>query len=304
MREVKKIWFDGEFLDWDKAKIHILAHTLHYGGGVFEGIRAYETKKGPAVFRLKDHIKRLFYSARVLEMDIPFSETDIEKAILELIKINQVKESYIRPIVIFGYGKMGLNPKGAPVNTAIALWPWQAYLGEKPIKVKVSKYIRIHPKSTVADAKICGHYVNSILASQEAQKAGFDEALFLDFEGFVAEGPGENLFIVENEKLFTPLNGSILPGITRDTVFKIAQDLDIETKEEKLSLDRVKSADEAFFAGTAVEICSIGQIDNVLINNREAGEITKKIKDVYQRIIHGKEKKYFNWLSRVDDLQF
>ena len=299
MEEVEKIWFNGKFVDWKEAKIHILTHTLHYGGGVFEGIRAYKTERGPAVFRLKDHIKRLFYSAKALEMEIPFSLEEIERAILELIKINKIEECYIRPIVIFGYGKMGLNLKEAPVSVAITLWPWEKYLGEKPIKVKVSRYIRIHPKSTVATAKICGHYVNSILASLEAQKSGFDEALFLDFEGFVAEGPGENIFIVKDKKLFTPLAGSILPGITRDSILKVAKNLNIETQEKKISLKEIKRADEAFFTGTAVEICPIGKIDDILINNGKIGEITKQIKDLYQRIIRGKEKKYLNWLQFI-----
>jgi len=297
MKEVEKIWLNGRFVDWKDAEIHILTHTLHYGGGVFEGIRAYDTEKGSAVFRLRDHLKRLFYSASCLEMEIPFSQKELEKAILQLIKINQVKECYIRPIAIFGYGKMGLNPKGTPVDVAIVLWPWKAYLGEKPISVKVTKYIRIHPKSTIPDAKITGHYVNSILASLEAQKAGFEESLFLDFEGFVAEGPGENIFMVKNKRLFTPSSGSILPGITRDTVLKIAKDLGIKAEEKKITLEELKRADEAFFAGTAVEICPIGRIDQTLINNGRMGGITQKIKNLYQRIVHGKERKYLNWLQ-------
>lgn len=297
MEEVKKIWFNGKLIDWGKAKIHILTHTLHYGGGAFEGIRTYQTEKGPAVFRLKDHIKRLFYSAKVLRMKIPFSQKEIENAVLKLIKINKVSECYIRPIAFYGYGKMGLNPTGSPVNLAIALWPWEKYLGEKPVKVKVSSYIRIHPKSTVADAKICGHYANSILATLEAHKLGFDEALFLDYEGFVAEGPGENIFMVKDKKLFTPSKGSILPGITRDTVLKIANDLGIKAKEKKIGLDELKNADEAFFVGTAAEITPIAKIDNTLINNGKIGEITQKIKNFYQRIIHGQEKKYLHWLT-------
>jgi len=299
MEKVKKIWFNGEFVDWEKAKVHILTHTLHYGGGVFEGIRAYKTEQGPAVFRLKDHIKRLFYSAGALEMEIPFSPQELEEAVLGLIKINKIEECYIRPIVVFGYGKMGLNPLGAPVNVFIILWPWKAYLGNEPLKVKVSKYIRIHPKSTVADAKICGHYVNSILASLEAQKAGFKEALFLDFEGFVAEGPGENIFMVKENKLFTPSAGSILPGITRDTIFSIAQDLSIEAEEKKIVLEEIKNADEAFFAGTAVEVCPIGQIDEALIGNGDMGEITRRVKSLYQDIVCGKKEKYLKWLSYV-----
>lgn len=298
MEELKKIWMDGKFVDWQEANIHILTHTLHYGGGIFEGIRAYKTNKGPAVFRLPEHIDRFFYSASALEMEIPFSKQEIKQAILETIKINQIEECYIRPIAFFGYGKMGLNPKGAPVQTAIAVWPWGAYLGGKEtISVKISKYIRLHPKSTIADAKITGHYVNSILSSLEIQKAGFDEALLLDYEGYVAEGPGENIFIVKNNKLYTPPLGTILDGITRDSVIEIAKDLGIKNQEKKITVKELKSADEAFFSGTAAEICPIGKIDNTLINNGKMGEITEKIKDLYQKIVHGKEEKYFHWLQ-------
>jgi branched-chain amino acid aminotransferase len=300
MKEQKKIWIDGNFVDWQNAKIHILTHTLHYGSGVFEGIRAYQTEKGTAVFRLKEHIERFFYSASCLEMKIPFSEKEIEKAILKTIKINKLKECYIRPIAIFGYGKIGLNPEGAPINVAIAVWPWAAYLGNKEtVNVKISEFIRIHPQSTIADAKICGNYVNSILASLEVKKAGFDEALFLDFEGNIAEGPGENIFIVKNQKIYTPPQGTILPGITRNSCIQIAKDLGISVKEKQITLKEIKSVDEAFFTGTAVEICPIGKIDETLINQGKIGEITKKIKNIYQRVVRGQEERYLNWLTFV-----
>jgi branched-chain amino acid aminotransferase len=297
MEKTKKIWLDGKFIDWDKAKIHILSHTLHYGGGVFEGIRTYKTEKGPAVFRLKEHIKRFFYSAGVLEMKIPFSQSEIKKAVIELIKVNGLVEGYIRPISIFGYGKMGLSPKGAPVKTAIIAWPWKSYLGEKPVKVKISKYIRLHPKSINVKAKICGHYVNSILASLEAKRNGFQEALLLDYQEFISEGPGENIFMVKKGIIFTPPAASILPGITRDTVIKIAKDLGIKVKEENIKPREIKKADEIFFSGTAAEICPIGQIDNIIINKRRIGPITSRIKNFYQDIIQGKKKKYFKWLT-------
>jgi len=299
MEETKKIWFNGKFINWDEAKVHILTHSLHYGGGVFEGIRAYSTEKGPVVFRLKDHLKRFFYSASQIEMKIPFSKEEIEKAILNLVKINKVKECYIRPLAFFGYGKMGLNPQGAPVNVAIAVWPWGSYLGEKPVKVKISKFIRLHPKSVISEAKICGYYINSILASLEAKRAGRDEALLLDHQGFVAEGPGENIFIVKNKKLFTPKKGLILAGITRDCVIKIAKDFGIEVKEKKIRVSELKLADEVFFVGTAAEISPIGKINKTLINKGEIGEITKRIKNFYQEIIHGKAKKYLKWLTFV-----
>lgn len=300
MEKVEKIWLDGEFIDWEKANIHLLTHTLHYGGGVFEGIRAYSTKKGTAVFRLPEHINRFFYSASCLAMDLSFSKEQIREAILKTISINKIKECYIRPIAFFGYGKMGLNPEGAPIRVAIAVWPWGPYLGEKSaIDVKISKFIRIHPESTIADAKICGNYVNSILASQEIKKEGYDEALFLDYKGYVAEGPGENIFIVKDNELYTPQEGSILPGITRDSVIQIAQDLSFQVKEKEITTEELKAADEAFFVGTATEICPIGRIDDVSINKGVVGDKTQKIKEVYKRIVRGEENKYLNWLSIV-----
>ncbi len=297
--KTKKIWVDGKFVDWEKAKIHILTHSLHYGGGVFEGIRAYETEKGPAVFRLKEHLKRLFFSSSVLGMKIPFSRKEIEKAIIDLIKVNKVKQCYIRPLVIFGYGVMGLYPKKAPINVIISLWTWKKYLG-KNLKVKVSKFIRIHPQSTVVEAKICGHYVNSILASIEAKKEGFDEALLLDYKGFVAEGPGENIFLVKNKKILTPKKGSILPGITRDTIITIAkQKLNLKVEEKEITLKELKNADELFFAGTAVEVSPIVQVDKTIISDGKEGEITKKIRELYQRIVSGKESRYLKWLEFI-----
>jgi branched-chain amino acid aminotransferase len=299
MQKTKKIWFNGKFLDWEKARVHLLTHSLHYGSSVFEGIRCYQTEKGAAVFRLPEHIERFFFSARSILMKIPFSKKEIKEAILKTIKINKLKECYIRPIAWFGE-RMGLNTKGIPVQVAIAVWPWKAYLGKKPIKIKSSKFIRVHPRSTICEAKISGNYLNSILASQEAKKAGFDEALLLDFEGKVAEGPGENIFIIKDKKLFTPQKGSILPGITRDSVIKIAKDLKIKVFEKKITLKELKSAKELFFCGTAVEICPIKQVDDVLINEGKIGEITKEIREIYQKIVRGKEKKYLKWLTFVN----
>lgn len=304
MQEVKKIWLDGRFLDWPETKTHLLTHSLHYGGAVFEGIRAYKTQKGTAVFRLPEHIERFFYSASVLEMKIPFSRGEIKKAVLKTIKINNLEGCYIRPIALFGYGKMGLNPKGAPVNVAIAAWPWGAYLGQKEtVKVKISKYIRIHPQSCPMEVKISGYYVNSILATLEAEKAGFDEALLLDYQGYVAEGPGENIFMVRDNKLYTPPLGTILPGITRASIIEIAKDLGISVEEKRITPQELKSANEVFFTGTAVEICPIGQIDDVLINNGKMGEITKKIKGFFEKIVRAEEKKYLEWLTFVSELK-
>ena len=288
MENVGKIWLNGEFVDVKNAKVDILSHTLHYGSGVFEGIRAYKTQNGTAVFCLTEHIDRLFYSASCLEIKIPFSKKEIKDAVLETVKINKLEECYIRPLVFLGPG-MGLNPAGIQVNLMIAAWPWGAYLGEgkEAIDVKISKYIRIHPDSTIHDAKICGHYVNSILASLEIKKAGFDEALLLDFEGFVAEGPGENIFIVKDNKIFTPAVGKILKGITRDVVIKIAKEQKIKVVEKKISVGELKSADEAFFTGTAVEICAISKIDETTINKGKTGPITKKIKQSYNEMVRG-----------------
>lgn len=299
MQQLKKIWLDGRLVDWQDAQIHILTHTLHYGSGVFEGIRCYKTNKGPAVFRLKEHIERLFYSASVLEMALPFSKEQIEQAVLQTIKVNEIEECYVRPLIFFG-DKMGLNPKGAPLHIAIAVWPWEAYLGGKEaVSVKISKYMRMHPGSANIKAKICGYYANSILASLEAHKENFDEALFLDYEGSVAEGPGENIFFVEQGKILTPAGDNILAGITRESVLKIARDLGITTSQEKISPQRAKLADEAFFTGTAVEVRPIGKIDEALISKGKPGEITKLIKRVFEQAVRGDKDNYLFWLTFI-----
>jgi branched-chain amino acid aminotransferase len=298
MEKTKYIWFNGKFVRWQQAKIHILTHALHYGSGVFEGIRCYKTKNGPAVFRLKEHIQRLFNSAKFLEMKIPFSKREIQKAILELIKLNKVEECYIRPIVFYGYGKMGLNPKGANIDCAVILWPWGKYLKDK-VKVKISQFIRLHPKSVISSAKVCGYYVNSIFATFDAEKDKFDESILLDHRGFVAEGPGENIFIVKNKKLLTPKLGSILPGITRDSIIRIAKDLKIKVIEKDISVKELKNCDEAFFTGTAAEITPIYQIDEKIINKGKIGEITKILQEKFYQIVHGEDKKYKNWLTYV-----
>ena len=278
MQETEFIWMDGKLVKWSEAKIHVLTHTLHYGAGVFEGERFYETDKGPAVFRLKEHTERLFRSAESFEMKIPFSKEEINKATLETIKANRINSGYIRPIAYFGYGKMGLNPKGAPVNISIAVWPWGAYLGEDAVKVKIPKIIRTHPGTTDPHAKICGNYANSILASLEIKKSGYDEALLLDYKGNIAEGPGENIFIVKDGRLFTPLLGNVLPGITRMSIIQIAKDQGIKVEEKIITVDEVKQADELFFTGTAAEVTAIKQVDESMIGNGKIGPITAKLK--------------------------
>lgn len=297
MQKVEKIWVDGKLINWDDANVHVLTHTLHYGAGVFEGIRFYETENAPAVFRLKEHIDRLFFSAKTIGIDIPYSHKQLLDATVDLIKVNNVPSGYIRPLVYYGYGKMGIDPGGAPTNVTIAIWPWGSYLGEKPANCKISKYIRIHPKSTINEAKICGHYVNSILARLELQKDKHDEVILFDHEGHLAEGSAENIFIVKNGKLFTPKLGSILSGITRGTVLSLAKDENIPCEEKHITKSELLSADEAFFTGTAVEISPIGIIDDKPIGNGQTGPITEKIKTMYSGITCGSNKKYHHWLT-------
>jgi len=290
---------DGKLTDWKDAKVHVLTHSLHYGSGVFEGIRYYSTVNGSAVFRLGDHISRFFRSANAIDMKIAFSEEEIVAAVIETVRVNEIKSGYIRPIVFFGYGKMGLKPGGAPVNVSIAVWPWENYLGENPVKIKTSSYIRNHPKSSSMESKISGNYVNSILASTEAASQGYDEALLLDFTGKIAEGPGENIFIVRSGALYTPPIGNILPGITRDTVKTLAGDMGIEVFEIPLELEDLYDADEAFFTGTAAEIAPIAKVDNVDLKNSN-GAVTNKIRNMYLDVVKGKNSDYENWLSFVD----
>ncbi len=296
MQETEFIWFNGKLIKWKDAKIHVLTHSLHYGGGAFEGIRVYKTKKGSVVFRLKEHIKRFFNSAESLDMKVFFSQEEIINAIKETVRVNKLKEGYIRPIIFHGYGKMGLDPTGCEVNVVIAVWPWPAYIGESA-KVKTSSFIRIHPKSLKADKKICGHYVNSILGSLEAKKQGFDESLFLDYEGNVAEGPGENIFMIKDGKIKTPkLKGQILPGITRDSIIKVTKDLGYEVEEEDITLDELKTADELFFVGTAAEVTPISQLDDVFFKE---GKIAERIRKKFLEIVHYEDEKYSDWLDFI-----
>lgn len=294
-----KIWIGGKIYRWNKANINVLTHTFHYGGGVFEGIRFYETEEGPAIFRLKEHLNRLFYSASCLGMKIPYSRAEILKAIKLVIKKNRLKSGYIRPIVYFGSEHMGIHPKGLQIHLAIAAWAWGAYLGSKPAKTKISSIMRIHPKTTFHEAKICGHYVNSILASMEAVKAGCNEAILLDYRGNVAEGPGENIFIVKNGVLLTPAPGNILRGITRASILEIAKDNHIKSKETIMPVKMLTSADEAFYSGTAAQISAIGSIDGKKIGNGKMGPVTTKLAEIYASAVRGKIKKYHKWLTFI-----
>ncbi|MFH1324352.1 MAG: branched-chain amino acid transaminase [Nanoarchaeota archaeon] len=300
MEETEFIWMDGKLVPWKDAKVHILTHTLHYGLGIFEGVRFYKTDKGPAVFRLQDHTRRLFNGARKAFMELKYTEEEFNKAIVETIAKNKIDAGYIRPIFYYGYGKMGLDPHGAPVNASIAVWPWGAYLGDSAVKVKTSKFIRLHPDSTDAEIKVCGHYVNSIFASCEAKEAGYNEALLLDYKGNVAEGPGENFFIVKDGKLITPKFGNILQGITRRSVIEIAIDNGIEVDEKEITLKDVYEADEALFTGTAAEVTAIEFIDDKKIGKEAPGPITKKLKSIFMDAVHGKNEKYKSWLTYVN----
>ncbi len=297
MQATKEIWMNGEFKPWDEAKIHVLTHTLHYGGGAFEGIRFYQTDKGPAIFRLDEHIERLLYSASVLKMALPFSKADIMNAVKEVVRRNGLPAGYIRPIAYFGYGKMGVNPIGSPSELAIACWPWGAYLPHEAVDIKTSSYIRIHRQSTKVDAKLCGHYLNGILATLELQGTHYHEALFLDDLGFISEGAGENFFIVKNNTLYTPKLGTILAGITRQTVMGLAKSFGITVVEKDIILDEAYKADEGFFTGTAAEVTAIRSIDDKILADGNVGPMTSRIKTAYLDIVHGKNPDYQHYLT-------
>jgi branched-chain amino acid aminotransferase len=301
--KTKKIWMDGKFVDWDKASVHVLTHTLHYGLGVFEGIRCYETGAGPAIFRLNEHIERLFNSARIFLIDIPYSREEIKTAVIETVRVNKIKECYIRPIVYIGYGAMGLYSQKNPINVSIAVWPWGAYLGDKGLKngirVKTSSFIRNHVNSNMSRGKVCGYYVNSQLAKKEAISCGYDEALLLDTEGYVSEGSGENIFIVRKGILKTTPLTSILEGITRNSIIKLAHDEGIGVSEERFTRDELYIADEAFFTGTAAEVTPIREVDGRSIGTGRPGRITKRLQSLFFDIVKGRNKKYESWLTRV-----
>jgi branched-chain amino acid aminotransferase len=298
--KVDKIWMDGEMVDWDDATVHVLTHTLHYGSGVFEGIRAYATSEGPAVFRLTDHIRRLFDSATMLMIEVPYSLEQIVEATKEVIRVNGIDECYIRPLVYLGYGEMGLNPLPCPVNVSIAVWPWGTYLGEEGIRhgvrVKISSWRRQDPNMIPPAAKVTGLYVNSSLAKVEALKAGYDEAILLNSQGWVSECTGENLFIVKDGSILTPpLSAGALDGITRDSVWAIANDLGYEVVEENLWRSDLYTADEAFLTGTAAEVVPIRSVDDRVIG--EPGEVTRKIQETYFAAIRGEMEAYKGWLE-------
>jgi branched-chain amino acid aminotransferase len=302
LQKVESIWMDGKLVPWDDARIHILTHTLHYGSGVFEGVRAYATSQGPAVFRLSDHIHRLFRSAKVYLIDVPYTPEQLIEGVKETIRANGLDACYIRPIVYLGYGEMGLNPLPCPVNVSIAVWPWGTYLGDEGIKrgvrMKISTWQRHDPNAVPVAAMGVGMYVNSSMAKVEALKAGYDEAILLSPQGYVSECTGENLFIVKNGRLLTPpVSAGALEGITQDSVVTIARDLGVEVQETNLLRTDLYLAEEAFLTGTAAEVVPIRSVDDREIG--EPGPITRAIQETYFATVRGEDDRYKNWLEYV-----
>ena len=298
-----KIWKDGQMVDWRDATLHMLTHSLHYGMAVFEGVRAYNTANGTAISRLKEHTQRLFNSAKIFQMKVPFDMDTIMNAQLEVVRANKLESCYLRPLVWIGSEKMGVSARGNTIHVGIAAWPWGAYLGEeglaKGIRVKTSSFTRHHVNISMVRAKASGYYINSILANQEVTADGYDEALLLDTEGYVSEGAGENIFIVKSGKIYTPDLASCLDGITRDSVVTIARDLGIEVIEKRITRDEVYCADEAFFTGTAAEVTPIRELDGREIGAGSRGPVTEKIQSMFFDIVGGKADKYKHWLTRV-----
>ena len=297
------IWLDGEFVPWREAKTHVLTHTLHYGMGVFEGVRAYKTDTGTAIFRLNDHTNRLFGSAHILNMPMPYDKETINKACLDSVKNNNLESAYIRPMCFYGSEGMGLRADNLKVHVMVAAWAWGSYLGneglEKGIRIKTSSFTRHHVNITMCKAKANGNYMNSMLALQEALADGYDEALLLDNEGYVAEGSGENIFIVRKGIMYTPDLTSALEGITRETIMQFAQENDIVVKEKRITRDEVYVAEEAFFTGTAAEVTPIRELDNRQIGDGKRGPITEKLQKRYFDCVEGKLSEYQDWLSYI-----
>lgn len=299
-----KIWMDGELVDWRDAKIHVLTHTLHYGCGAFEGVRAYQTDQGTAIFRLREHTERLFNSAKILRMKLPFTIEQVEEAQKQVVRENQLASCYLRPLTWIGSEKLGVSPKGNKIHLMVAAWAWGAYLGEEGLKrgirVKTSSYTRHHVNITMTQAKTVSNYTNSILANMEATDDGYDEALLLDASGFVSEGAGENLFVIKNGVVYTPdLSAGALNGITRNTIFHICQDLGLKLVEKRITRDEVYIADEAFFTGTAAEVTPIRELDRLEIGIGSRGPITEKIQSAFFDIVNGRNPRYAHWLTLV-----
>ncbi|QKE40666.1 MAG: branched-chain amino acid transaminase [Ferrovum myxofaciens] len=299
------LWLDGQYIPWRTANTHVLTHSLHYGMAVFEGVRAYQTAEGTALFRLREHTERLLRSAHILQIPVPFTLETLMEAQCQVVAQNHLKEGYIRPLVYLGSEKMGVSPRGAKTHVAIAAWPWGAYLGEEAlqqgIRVKVSSYTRHHPNITLCKAKASGNYMNSILANNEATADGYDEALLLDVEGFVAEGSGENLFMVKRGVLYTPDLSSALEGITRDSIIQLAQEMGITVLERRISRDELYTADEVFFTGTAAEVTPIREIDRRVIGQGTRGPLTEKLQSAYFDCVKGRAPSHRDWLTFLGD---
>jgi branched-chain amino acid aminotransferase len=302
LQATEMIWMNGSFVKWDDAKVHILTHSLHYGTGVFEGIRCYKADTGSAVFRLPEHVARLFESALIMQMEIPFTRGAVTEAILETIRVNKIDACYIRPLAYIGYGAMGVFPKENPVQLSIAVWPWGSYLGDEGLKigirVKISSFSRPHVNATMVRAKTTANYANSLLAKREALRDGYDEAMLLDTDGYVAEGSGENVFLVRKGVIKTPPS-SILEGITRDAVIQLAAERGMRLVDERFTRDELYIADEAFFTGTAAEITPIREVDNRTIGSGKPGPVTKELQAAFFDIVHGRDGRHADWLTPV-----
>jgi branched-chain amino acid aminotransferase len=297
------IWYDGKLVPWREATTHVLTHTLHYGMGVFEGVRAYKTDQGPAIFRLEEHTDRLFRSAHILGMKMPFDKATLNAAQKEVVRVNKLESGYLRPMAFYGAEAMGISAKNLSVHVIVAAWPWGAYLGkealEHGIRVKTSSFSRHHANVTMCKAKANGNYMNSILAHKEAEMDGYDEALLLDTDGFVSEGSGENIFIVRHGKLYTPDPSSALVGLTRDTIIQLAEETGLQVIEKRITRDEVYIADEAFFTGTAAEVTPIRELDNRTIGAGTRGPITTQLQAMYFDCVHGRSAKHADWLSHI-----
>ena len=300
-----KIWMDGQMVEWRDAKIHVLSHTLHYGCGAFEGVRAYKGDDGStSIFRLEDHTTRLFNSAKILRMVIPFTKEQVNQAQIDVIRENKLESGYLRPLTWVGDKKLGVSTKGNDIHLMVAAWPWGAYLGEegmkRGIRVKISSYTRHHVNITMTQAKAVSNYTNSILANREATDDGYDEAVLLDASGFVSEGAGENIFVIKDGVVYTPdLSAGALNGITRNTVLHICKDLGLELVQKRITRDEVYISDEVFFTGTAAEVTPIREIDRIEIGSGSRGPITEKIQSAFFDIVNGRNPKYAHWLSKV-----
>lgn len=303
--ETGKIWIDGKFIDWKEANIHVLSHVVHYGSSIFEGIRCYESNGKAAIFRLKEHVKRLFESGKIYKMEIPYSQSEIVEAIKETIAINGLKECYIRPVSYRSYGALGVNPLSSPIETAIAVWSWGKYLGEdaleKGVDVGVSSWRRMAPNTLPSMSKSGANYMNAQLAKLEAIENDYDECIMLDIEGYVGEGSGENIFIIKDDEIYTPsFSSAILKGITRSSVIDLASDLGYTVKEDSIPREMLYLADELFFTGTAAEVTPIRSVDGIKIGTGKRGPITHKIQDEFFSIVEGKSEDRFNWLTYLD----